>query len=256
MRRLSILVLSCVSSAGASGVSTVEGGIGIHALHQGTSSYPKSSIVEHQGSERVSLDWVCWYVELGEHKLLLDAGIGAPAVAERWGVEDWASCADRLRERSVDPAAITHVFITHGHFDHAGGLLDFPNATVVMNRSTPSMLAQTTGKGVSDGVGELEEEGRLVLTEGDQVVLPGVEVIHSGGHTRGHQAIRVSSSQGVHIFVGDACYTVDLCLAGSPLPTSVAVDTTKNRAFLEKLSAWLDEGATVRTMHDVRSGSR
>ena len=226
-------------------------------LHQGRSSYRLSRLREHDGPERVPLDWVCWYVELGDTQIVLDTGIGDPAEAKRWGITGWTSCAMRLEQLGIRPDAIDLVTLSHGHFDHAGGLADFPNATVVMQRSERSLASATTPARVGSHLSALQDRGRLQLVDGDATILPGLEVLHTGGHTRGHQVVRLTGEDGqVHLFVGDACYTAALCLAGEPLPAAVAADPDANRQFMKQLGAWLDAGATVRTMHDLQTGRR
>lgn len=85
------------------------------------------------------------------HCLLVDTGDGLALVDTGWGVRDcmapspivrqFASlvgCRRDLNETAIrqieslgyDPAEVNHIFLTHLHLDHAGGLPDFPSATV------------------------------------------------------------------------------------------------------------------------------
>jgi len=52
-------------------------------------------------------------VELGETRLLIDAGLGPRTLAER------------LHSAGVDPAALAAVLLTHEHGDHARGAAAF-----------------------------------------------------------------------------------------------------------------------------------
>lgn len=49
----------------------------------------------------------------------------------------------------------------------------------------------------------LEEGGNLRLVEGGCEVVPGVELFLTGGHTRGHQAVRLTSGGETAIHLGD-----------------------------------------------------
>jgi glyoxylase-like metal-dependent hydrolase (beta-lactamase superfamily II) len=85
------------------------------------------------------------------HCLLVDTGDGLSLVDTGWGVRDctapspavrqfagFVGCPRDLNEtairqvesRGYDPAEVKHIFLTHMHLDHAGGLPDFPAATV------------------------------------------------------------------------------------------------------------------------------
>jgi glyoxylase-like metal-dependent hydrolase (beta-lactamase superfamily II) len=79
----------------------------------------------------------------GNAVILFEAGIGAymePKLKERFGVDEPEhKLLQNLAARGFMPDQITHVFLTHLHFDHAGGLLSawadgrepellFPNA--------------------------------------------------------------------------------------------------------------------------------
>lgn len=55
----------------------------------------------------------CTYVGAGGHGVLVDAGVSARRIETA------------LRERDIDPASISAVFVTHEHSDHIGGLRVF-----------------------------------------------------------------------------------------------------------------------------------
>ena len=85
------------------------------------------------------------------HCLLIDTGDGLALVDTGWGTRDYTNpspvvrqfisivgCPCDLNEAAIrqvetlgyDPADVKHIFLTHMHLDHAGGLPDFPAATV------------------------------------------------------------------------------------------------------------------------------
>lgn len=95
----------------------------------------------------------CLLIETDAHGLVLvDTGYGLQDVREkarRLSASFMAMLNIRLREeetavrqlraRGFDPADVRHILITHLDFDHAGGLEDFPQATVhVMRRELDS----------------------------------------------------------------------------------------------------------------------
>lgn len=85
------------------------------------------------------------------HCLLVDTGDGLALVDSGWGRRDYSDPSPMVRQfmrligsggdpgeaavRQIerlgyDPGDVKHIFITHMHLDHAGGLADFPAATV------------------------------------------------------------------------------------------------------------------------------
>jgi glyoxylase-like metal-dependent hydrolase (beta-lactamase superfamily II) len=117
--------------------------------------------------------------------------------------------AARLEALDVDPATVRWVVLSHLHFDHAGGLHQFPNATVVVQ-------AREWAAGFDDDLAARYflprpyfDLGHPVLkVEGEHDLFGdgAVTCLPSYGHTPGHQSLRVRSDQGDHILTGDACY--------------------------------------------------
>jgi glyoxylase-like metal-dependent hydrolase (beta-lactamase superfamily II) len=85
------------------------------------------------------------------HCLLVDTGDGLALVDTGWGMRDciaplpvvqhfadFVGCPRDLNETAIkqieslgyDPTEVKHIFMTHLHLDHAGGLPDFPEATI------------------------------------------------------------------------------------------------------------------------------
>jgi glyoxylase-like metal-dependent hydrolase (beta-lactamase superfamily II) len=101
------------------------------------------------------------------------------------------------------------VVLSHLHFDHAGGLHQLPNATLVVQK-------REWAAGFDDEVAaryflpkrffDLGHDVRLVEGDHDLFGDGSVTLTPSPGHTPGHQSARVRSEQGDHILVGDACY--------------------------------------------------
>ena len=117
--------------------------------------------------------------------------------------------AARLQALDIDPERVRWVVLSHLHFDHAGGLHQVPNATLVVQTREwaagfdeqlaaryflPKMYFDLGHKVMQvDGEHDLFGDGSVVT-------------IPSFGHTPGHQSLRVRSREGDHILTGDACY--------------------------------------------------
>ncbi len=86
----------------------------------------------------------------GDEVILFEAGTGAymePKLKERFGIDEPEHMLlKNLARRGIQPEQVTRVFLTHLHFDHAGGLLSawqsgkepellFPNARYYVSES-------------------------------------------------------------------------------------------------------------------------
>jgi len=114
-----------------------------------------------------------------------------------------------LERLDIDPVRVRYVVLSHLHFDHAGGLHQIPNATLVVQQSEwaagfdDEMAARYF---LAKRFFDLGHEVRLVDGEHDLYGDGAVTCLPSFGHTPGHQSLRVRSTQGDHILVSDACY--------------------------------------------------
>jgi len=139
--------------------------------------------------------------------LLFETGIGAymePGFRVRYGVDEPEHMLLKsLAEKGISPADVTRIFLSHLHFDHAGGLLSawqagkdpellFPNAKYYVGeqaweraihphpRDRASFLPQLHR--------QLEQSQRLVrIKKGDVLSFDEFELrfFHSDGHTPG-----------------------------------------------------------------------
>jgi glyoxylase-like metal-dependent hydrolase (beta-lactamase superfamily II) len=159
----------------------------------------------------------CLLIETPAGRVLVETGIG-----ERMDEHHRAQRAvagkpilPALRDAGFDPASVDVVTVSHLHFDHAGGLLTadggraFPRARVVAQAdewrfalgSNPRLQASYE----QDDLRLVEPWGRSSSADGDAEVLPGIEVIRTGGHSGGHQAIVVRGTTATLGFFGDLC---------------------------------------------------
>ena len=120
-----------------------------------------------------------------------------------------ATLKRHLERLEIDPARVRFVVVSHLHFDHAGGLRDLPNATlVVQRREWEAGFDREVANhfGLRRRYFDFGHALRLVDGEDDLFGDGSVKLLPSYGHTPGHQSARVRSEAGDHILVGDACY--------------------------------------------------
>lgn len=230
-------------------------------------------------------------VEAVDGLVLVDTGLGLADYADpprRMGpsrrllrpVSGAADSALRQVEALGHAAAdVSHVVLTHLDFDHAGGLSDFPAATVHTTadehaaavtspdlldrgRYRPAQWSHGPRWEVHGGRGDVWREG---LT-GHEVV-PGITLVPMAGHSRGHAAVAVDAGeQGLLIHAGDAVFDASSFADASPaghalskVPMLRAFEKTvgRDRAAINRNHQTLRrlndvDGVTVIPAHDKR----
>jgi glyoxylase-like metal-dependent hydrolase (beta-lactamase superfamily II) len=201
--------------------------------------------------------------------VLIDTGLGTADVADARGRLGAGFVALTAPSLSRDETAIAHVerlgykredvrhiVPTHLDLDHAGGLADFPDATVhifrkeydaAMTRATrtererykPVHWAHGPKWQVHDVAGDTWLGFESVKCVGQDVLL--VPMI---GHTRGHCAVAVRTAAGWLMHAGDA-----YCYRGEMHPT--APTCTPGLAAFQKIIA-IDNDARVKNCKRLR----
>jgi glyoxylase-like metal-dependent hydrolase (beta-lactamase superfamily II) len=157
---------------------------------------------------RVPMQTNLFLVKTGAANILLDTGLGEALSKFDIRVYDPRGPShldESLRLLGVKPEEITHVVFTHLHTDHSNGAfvgdadkphLRFPNAKHYVQRDEWDDAThpddRTSAVYVKHRLEVLAESGRLELIDTAVAeVVPGVRVARTGGHTRGHQGVRV-----------------------------------------------------------------
>ena len=221
-------------------------------------NYHLSGIVygaHNQGHKKLPY---CYVLIKGKGRVaMVDVGYNnkeyGKVMADNFGVENWRSPKQVLAECGVAPDQVDTVFITHAHFDHMGGIEDFPKAIFYIQERELSkwiwamslgrkfrwlMLATDPGD-VLRAV-DLARQGRLVCLDGDRNdVLPGIDV-HSAPdtHTWGSMYVTVRNdgkiqSKDTWVLAGDLLYAFENIRGYDPadpmmIPVGLAVGSQTN----------------------------
>jgi glyoxylase-like metal-dependent hydrolase (beta-lactamase superfamily II) len=107
--------------------------------------------------------------------------------------------ARHLERLDIDPDRVRYVVVSHLHFDHAGGLHQVPNATLVVQQREweagfDSEIAARYF--LPRRYFDLGHKVQLVDGEHDLFGDGSVVCLPSYGHTPGHQSLRVRSAEG------------------------------------------------------------
>ena len=192
----------------------------------------------------------CLLVEIGDRKILIDAGIGDKQDArfrshfEPHGTD---SLLQSLANQAIMPEDITDVFLTHLHFDHCGGILTkntegslkpvFPNATHWSNARHWAWAMHPNPREQASFLREnfepLQTLGKLKFVEETEGIelFPNFYVHFAFGHTEAMMMIRLVMNDGRTFF-----YPADLLPSSwhVNLPYIMAYDIRPLESLREK----------------------
>jgi glyoxylase-like metal-dependent hydrolase (beta-lactamase superfamily II) len=161
--------------------------------------------------------------------------------------------ASQLSSLGLDANDVEHVVQSHLHFDHAGGLCYFPNATVYAQEAEldfamsppvyqrtiylPSDFDMVTGWHLLTGEHDVFGDGRVLI-------------IPTPGHTAGHQSLLVQLEREVVFLIADATYRL-VKMRNRLLPAVLWSPDEMVRSW-ERIEAIEKEtGATLLCSHDL-----
>jgi len=178
--------------------------------------------------ESMPLDFYVWLLRgPGGREILVDTGYD-PETARKRQRRLLRTVDQALRDFGTDPAGVRDVVVTHLHYDHAGNLPLFPNATIhVQDRE----MAFATGRHMCTACIRLPFEAEHVVAmvralyadrvrfhDGEGEVAPGVTLHRVGGHSDGLQVVRVRTGRGPVVLASDACHLYANMRRGNPFP--------------------------------------
>ena len=164
-------------------------------------------------------------------RTLIETGNGekfSPKERDIYGIDHDHNVETQLRALGVEPESIDLVIMSHLHFDHSGGTTRRRGDTVepVFSRARHVVQKQewhdathpherNRASYLPENFAPLEAAGLLQLVDGETEVAPGIRVVPTPGHTRGHQSVLLGAS--------DEKSADKLLFLGDVVPTAVHV---------------------------------
>lgn len=163
----------------------------------------------------LQMDYFFWVARNADHTVLIDTGFAAD-VARRRGREVLSSPREALARLGIDLASVSHVVLTHFHYDHIGNVALFPAARLVASArelafwtgpySRRPLLAAPVEAAEVAVLVNAHRDGRLTLVPDQDADLPGIELWTLGGHTAGQLAVSVPVAHGTVVLASDAAH--------------------------------------------------
>ncbi|MFQ5739816.1 MAG: MBL fold metallo-hydrolase [Acidobacteriota bacterium] len=189
----------------------------VFALEYGRSLYSEARAIRGGSRRRaVSFGWMFWLIQGRGRTVLVDTGVEDPEVARLKGISGYTQPVKRLGQLSIIPSQVTDVVLTHGHWDHMGGLGSYRKARIWMQARefhyAQSILSREhpSARGMKwehlQQLLKAKEEGRLSLISGNGTLAPGIALVGDASHTPGSQYVRVETRDGAVVLAGDVAY--------------------------------------------------
>src|SRR4029077_13429714 len=153
------------------------------------------------------MDYFFWVARNPARSVLIDTGFSPDGGAAR-GRTMLMHTAPALRAAGTAPAAVTHIVLTHAHYDHIAGRSAFTGtaAEILMTRDEydfwtgpmgrRGQFADTTEASELDYLRGRGAAGRRTLAGRAHHIAPGIELIQVGGHAPGQASVTVATAGG------------------------------------------------------------
>ncbi|MBI4244375.1 MAG: MBL fold metallo-hydrolase [Planctomycetes bacterium] len=168
---------------------------------------------------RIQLSLNPLLIRINGKNILVDTGIGNKydqRFNEMYAIDHKWSLPGSLKEIGLTTSDIHYVVPSHLHFDHMGGATikiagslesTFPKAMFIIQEqeweNALSTNPRNKGSYFAEDMRLLEKKKQIKLINGRYEVTEGLEVIKTGGHTPGHQIVRVADGTATAVYAGD-----------------------------------------------------
>lgn len=134
-------------------------------------------------------------------------------------VPEGAGLAEQMRAANLDPGDVTRVVLSHVHFDHTGGVTDFPNAVVTVGAAEKAWvlggvkktdfvdLQPLAGLSAWQAIDFQAEKPLATLLAAHDLLGDGsILAVDLSGHTPGSTGLLVKAADAPVLLTGDAAW--------------------------------------------------
>ena len=212
----------------------------------------------------IERNYYLWAIKGKDGVIVVDTGTSLSEQSKR-KLKGYVNPVEALARIGVNGSNVKRVIITHIHFDHVGGMEMFPQAFpqakfYVQKKEFDFWIKSPVAKkrpfvGITDPlanmiVGDMEGTDRLQLICGDQIILPGIELLLTPGHTLGLQSVAVNTAKGKAIVASDCAHIARSFKEDNP--SCLIMDLVGWLGSYEKLRAKASSIDLIFPGHDVK----
>jgi len=255
----------------------------LHVFNTGWVSVPERQLFVGGGRGMRTLPVLCFAIEHPQGLVVFDTGLNAAFAIRPRQYAGWLNerttrfraspgmaLSQQMEDHGLDPQDVTHVVLSHLHYDHTGDLCAFSRAQVMLSRQEWEMaqrpfcslrgylphefdqaelsqldLATDVSPALSDIAQQLY--GHDLLGDGTLVVVP------TFGHTAGHQSLLAFMPHGVVLLAGDAVYAQENYAMPAAQPSPNNADLAWRSLIGVRALSQGDPAALIVPCHDDRA---
>jgi len=173
-----------------------------------------------------TMDYYAWVARNEDRTVLVDCGFHSERGARRNRLAE-TDLFELLSRLEITPESVTHLVISHMHFDHVGNLAAFPNATFSIAAAEYRFWTGPYGqtrltRTIVDAedietLQRLKAESRLTLIDAATTLFDGIEVTPVGGHAPGQMITNVEAGQLQVVLASDAAHYYEAFRRAQPI---------------------------------------
>ncbi|WOC41009.1 MBL fold metallo-hydrolase [Polaribacter sp. HL-MS24] len=205
----------------------------------------------------IDMSMRCMLIEDGDRLILIDTGLGNKQSQKFFGYYSLFgdfTLANSLAKHGFHSDDITDVFLTHLHFDHCGGVIEwnasktllqpaFKNAKIWSNDNHWKWATHPNPREkasfLKENIQPIHESGQLNYIHSNAIDQIGFDVLFMDGHTEKQMLPKIHYQEKTIVFMADLLPTV----GHIPLPYVMGYDT-RPLLTIEEKAAFLNEAAT------------
>ena len=192
----------------------------VYAVRYATlANFPVSSLVAGADrARRLDIAMMIWVLKgIDGRVALVDSGFHRDQYFKQFTVKDFVKPSEAIAPLGLAPDQVTDIFLSHMHWDHAGGIDLFPAARVWIQKeeydyyTSDAWQARTTHGGIdADDVLEIVKRniaGKVSFVRGDDdTTLSGITFGIGGKHTWQSQFVSVQTRAHTVVLASDNMY--------------------------------------------------
>ena len=172
-------------------------------------------------SNRIKLALRCLLLDDGKNRVLIESGLGDKfdsKFSSMFNIESQPKALSKaLSDSGYSHKDITHIILTHLHFDHAGGATSIDskgNLIPTFSHAKHYVSKRNWKAGINPSPRDrasylkenyvpIYESGLFELVSSNSTILPGISTYTVNGHTSGQQLVKIESNGEILVFCSD-----------------------------------------------------